>query len=63
MQLRLNGVLRVLAIAILLANIGLAEDIFTMMCLLSNDDEEAKDLTYDFQFEGFSNHGKKSLGQ
>ena len=62
MHVRLNGTLRVLALAILLSNIGMAEKIFTVICRETNDNEDRKDFTFDIQFEGFSNHGKKSLG-
>ena len=62
MHVRLIGTLKVLALAILLSNIGMAEKNFTVICFETNDDENRKDFTFDVQFEGFSNHGKKNLG-
>ena len=64
MHLSFNNVLHVLALVISLTNMGLAENTeknITMICLLSENKEDRKDFTFDFQFEGFSNHGKRSL--
>ena len=32
-----------------------------MACCLSQNKEDCKDFTFDYQFEGFSNHGKSSI--
>ena len=64
MHLSFNKVLHVLALVISLTNMGFAENAeknLTMICLLSENKEDRKDFTFDFQFEGFSNHGKKNL--
>ena len=67
MQLSFNKVLHTVALVISLANVGFAENVesveknLTMICRLSENEEDRKDFTFDFQFEGFSNHGKRSI--
>ena len=37
------------------------EKSLTLACCFSENEKDCKDFTYDYQFEGFSNHGKASI--
>ena len=52
--------IRVFALAISLVAMSLAEEKVIITCCLTHDDKECKDFSFDFQFEGFSNHGPKN---